>query len=82
MDDNSEILGVKGIWRIFAGAQKGRLYARPLQRFASTLDTNGQNQMLSEPPFHNGKLKLKFTGIPGEPFRRVRLRGIANCGRR
>jgi len=38
--------------------------------------------MLSEPPFRNRKLKLKFTGIPGEPFRKVRLRSIANSRRR
>jgi hypothetical protein len=53
-----------GIGRIFAAAEKRCLYSRPLQRFVRRLDTNRQEQMLSEPPFRNGKLKLQLTGIP------------------
>jgi hypothetical protein len=51
----------------------------PLERFVRRLDTNGQDQMLPEAPFHNRKLNLQLTGIPRQSFRGFRSRGNAGC---
>ncbi len=71
-----------GVGRILAAAEKRCLDSGPLQRSFRRLDTNRQDQMLSEPRLRDRKLKLQLTGTPCESFGGLRLRSAEGCGGR